>query len=551
MPRSRLGPLAIESKLGDHPSQSSVWRAIHVQLKRAIAVKVFSSPFGGTPEARAEFANEWERLKRIDHPAIVRCYGGGFESSDAYLAYELIDGETLAAQIERRSRLPWESVLDIAEPIADALSHLHAREIAHGAIQPDKIMFAGFSPILIDVRVNRFGTPYATNRPPTPQELALRAPELTRDPTQLTPQSDLYALGATLYLALTGRAPIEGDTVEAVTTNAASQLPQSPASIAMDCPIWLDKLVMQMLEKDPAKRPHSADAVRLALGEVRKRAMSRAGVAEHTSAGFSPLNVTDQKERDEARILLGHGAVEFDDKQKIDGTPWHEKPAVLVLGLAVIVGSLTYLFWPLNEDQMRAKAEALLQRQTRSELYEAKVKFLEPMLQKFPQGRHAIWAQEQIDRVEMLQAENALSVKLKRNLPLKNEGERLYAEASDFERFGDVASALDRYQSMETLLGDDPQYRPFVNLARRQIAQIEGRGVEQDEAARIIQAKLDQAEQLLAAGKVVSARKIWYSVVELYGNNDNVAPLVTKAQQRLADDATVSQHRSLEPDPGP
>ena len=53
MPRSRLGPLAIEAKLGDHPSQSSVWRAIHVQLKRAVAVKVFAAPFGGTPEARA------------------------------------------------------------------------------------------------------------------------------------------------------------------------------------------------------------------------------------------------------------------------------------------------------------------------------------------------------------------------------------------------------------------------------------------------------------------------------------------------------------------
>lgn len=146
--------------------------------------------------------------------------------------------------------------------------------------------------------------------------------------------------------------------------------------------------------------------------------------------------------------------------------------------------------------------------------------------------------QEQIDRVEMLQAEHALSVKLKRNIKLKNEGERLYAEASEFERFGDVASALDPYQSMETLLGDDPQYRPFVNLARRQIATIEGQGTKEDEAARIIQTKLDQAEQQMIAGNVVSARQIWYSIVELYGNNDNVAPLVARAQQRLAQDRT-------------
>lgn len=536
MPRSRLGPLAIESKLGDHPSQSNVWRAIHVQLKRAIAVKVFSSPFGGTPEARADFAAEWETLKKIEHPAIVRCYGGGFEESDAYLAHELVEGDTLAAQIERRSRLPWDTVLDFAEPVADALVHLHQRQIIHGAIQPDKIIFAGFSPILIDIRVNRFKTPYATNRPPTPEEVALRAPELADDPTQLTPQADLYSFGATLYLALTGRPPIPGDTVEAVTANAKTIIPESPASIVMDCPVWLDKLVMQLLEKLPGKRPHSAEAVKLALSEVRKRAMSRAGVAEHTSAGFSPLNITDQKERDEARILLGQGAVEFDDNKVPDGTPWHEKPLVLISGLVLIGAMLAYLFWPLNEEQMRAKAEALMAGETRSELYEAKSRYLEPMLEKFPTGQHAIWAQEQIDRVEMLQAEHALSVKLKRNLKLKNEGERLYAEANEFERFGDIASALDRYQSMQTLLGDDPQYRPFVNLARRQIAKIEGQGSRQDEAARIIQAKLNQAERELAAGNVVLSRQIWYSIVELYGNNDNVAPLVAKAQQALAQD---------------
>jgi hypothetical protein len=93
---------------------------------------------------------------------------------------------------------------------------------------------------------------------------------------------------------------------------------------------------------------------------------------------------------------------------------------------------------------------------------------------------------------------------------------------------------------MVTLLGDDPQYRPFVDLALRQIAAIESKGAAMDEAARIITAKLEEADQLNAAGQVIAARKIWYGVVELYGNNDNVAPLVSKAQQRLAAAATAS-----------
>ncbi|MEM1070428.1 MAG: serine/threonine-protein kinase [Planctomycetota bacterium] len=522
MPRSRLGPLAVESKLGDQPSRSHVWRAVHVQLQRAVAVKIFSFPFGATPEARTEFANEWETLKTIDHPTIIRCYGGGFEETDAYLAYELIEGETLAAQLDRRSVLAWESVLDLAEPMADALDYLHQREIIHGAIDPSKVIFAGLSPVLLDVRVNRFQTAFQINRPRQPEEVEYVAPELLKDSASATPQSDLYSLGAVMYHALTGR-PAEPGTTE------------SPASIAMECPIWLDKVVMQMLAVDPEARPPGAPAVKLALAEARRRSMSRAGATEFATRGFSPLNVDDQKERDEARILLGQSAVALEDEPVDDATAWHDKSWVLIVGLIGLIGFFTYVLWPLNENQMRVKAEALLSQETRNAMQQAKSGYLEPMLERFPEGEHATWAREQLDRVTMLQAEHALSVKLKRNLPLKNEGERLYAEANQFERFGDAATALDRYRSMITLLDDDPQYLPYVNLARRQIAEIESKGQEMDEAARIISSKLEEADRLQAAGQVIAARKIWYGVVELYGNNDNVAPLVRQAQERLAE----------------
>lgn len=526
MPRSRLGPLALESKLGDQPSTSHVWRAIHVKLQRPVAVKVFASPFGATPEAREEFTAEWECLKKLDHPSVIRCYGGGFEKADGYLAYELIEGETLAAQMDRRSVLSWESVLDLAEPIADALEYLHQRDIVHGAVDPTKVIFAGLSPVLLDVRVNRFETPFKINRPRHPEEIEYVSPEQLKEPSLRSIQSDFYSLGAVMYHALTG-SPAEPGTTK------------SPASIVLDCPIWLDKVVMQMLAVDPKARPISASAVKLALAEARKRSMSRSGATEFASKGFSPLNVDDQKERDEARVLLGH-AVGFDDDEPQTASVWHDKPWVLVSALLLLIGFFTYVLWPLSEDQMKVKAESLLAEETRNSLQQAKARYLEPMLEKYPDGQHTSWVREQLARVEMIQAERALTVKLKRNLPLKNEGERLYAEASQFERFGDAATALDRYRSMVTLLGDDPQYRPFVDLAVRQIAAIESKGEAMDEAARIITAKLEEADQLNAAGQVIAARKIWYGVLELYGNNENVAPLVSKAQQRLAAAATAS-----------
>ena len=549
MPRSRLGPLAIETKLGDQPSQSCVWRAIHVQLQKSVAVKIFSSPFGSTPEARTEFVTEWEQLKRLTHSALVRCYGGGFEDNDAYLAYELIEGESLVAQVERRSRLSWESVLELAEPIVDGLRYLHEHEIYHGAIQPDKILIAGLSPILIDIRTNRFASPFKTSRPPTIQELAFRAPELTRDPSSISNQSDLYSFGATLYFALTGRPPVTGESIEEVTKNAAEQNPASPASIVMECPVWLDKLILQLLEKEPIARPISAEAVSLALAEVRRRAMSRTGVAEHASAGFSPLSVTDQGDRDTARSLLGRGVVNVDEFNETppDWTPWHDKAWFLVGVLAMMLLMLGYAVWPLSEVQLRHEAEALIAQDTQSALVQAKNNYLLPMLNRFPNGEHRDWAEEQIEQIEMIQAEHALSVKLKRNLPIKNEGERLYAEALRYEQFGDTASALDQYRSIETLLNDDLKYRPYVNLARRQIAEIDRSSVAKGEAAEMIQAKLDEAQRMSDQGNVVAARQIWYSIVELYANNSNVAPLVVKAQECLAQSSIDPQLRAIPP----
>ncbi len=535
MPRSRLGPLAIESKLGDFPSQSSVWRAVHVQLHRAVAVKVFSSPFGATPEARAKFAQEWEALKKFQHPAVARCYGGGFEESDAYLAYELVDGETLSAQLERRCRLPWETVLEFAEPLMDALRYLHENQLIYGAFGPDKIVISGLSPILIDLRTDRFTSNFKTSRPLTPFELSLRPPELLGRTPVPTHRSDLYCFGATLYLAVTGRPPIGGETIEEVSENIRTQVPPSAASIVMECPVWFDRLIAQLLEKDPMARPFGAAAVQLGLGEVRRRAMSRTGVAEHASAGFSPLAMTDQKSKDEARTLLGRDTVKVDSDPNADATLWHDKPWFLIGVLIAMLSLFAFVAWPLSESQMRKRAEALLAAETQSSLNQAKNSYLVPMLNQFPEGEHALWAEEQVDRIDMLQAEHALSVKVKRNIALKNEGERLYAEAMQFERFGDTATAIDKYRSMVTLLGNDKRYRPYVNLARRQVAELENQSFVKDEAAKIIQQKLNDAETELLKGNILAARQIWYSVIELYGNNSNVAPLVLIAQKRLSD----------------
>ena len=534
MPRSRLGPLAIESRLGDPSSGGSVWRAIHVKLQRSLAVKLFATPFGGTPESRAVFSREWEALKKIQHPAIARCFGGGFEDSDAYLAYELVEGETLADQLTRKKRMSWESALDLAQPLADALEYLHRNNVIHGAIEPDKIMIAGLSPVLLDVRMDRRDTPYKTNSPFAPEQAALSAPEaLSSEP--LTPSTDIYALGACMYLAITGDPPISGSSIEEVSSNAKFQTPIAPARIVMDCPVWLDKVVMQMLEKDPAMRPANASAVKLALAEVRKRAMSRTGVAEHASAGFSALQMTDQRDRDEARTLLGREIVDLDEDDTPDSTLWHDKAWVLLGTLVLLLGLLAWVAWPASEMSLRREAENLLAEDTRSAMSQAKLQPLRQLLVRFPDGENAAWAREQVDQIDVRLFIHQLSVKIKNNLPITNQGELLHRQAQEYADMNDTSKAIDKYRSIITVLGDDDEYKVTVNAAAAQIAVLEKSGSQNTEASRVVQRKLKEADELMLDGRVVEARKIWYSLVELYGDNSDLSPLIKRAQSRLAD----------------
>jgi hypothetical protein len=535
MGRSRLGPLAVEAKLGD-PSRSSVWRAVHIEQRRALAVKIFPLPFGGTPEVRQEFAREWETLKRLRHGSIARCYGGGIEGDQAYLAYEIIDGESLWDRVQRRERLPWETVLDEAESLAEAIAYAHDRQVIHGNLVPDKIRTAGLAPAVLDFRVDRFRSALKNGQPPSPFELCFRAPEVLEDTKQVSVKSDLYSLGALWFYSLSGQTPLGPvdafKTATEVTRAAVEVVPPKVASLVMDCPIWFSSLIEQLLEKHPYARPHSAAAVVLALREVRKRAAERIGVAQHATSGFSPLRVDVDK--DEAMKLLGRHIVEEQEESAGDGAAFYERAWFLGAALIVLVGIVAWFLWPLNEAQLRERAVSLIAKGDRTSLGQAKDLYLQRIAREYPGGENAIWAEEQIDQIEMLEAERVLELKLSRGTRLSNEGERLYAAARQYEQFGDAATALDKYVSLETLLGDETKHRPFVNLARRQIAKLRASGGKVNEGQRIVADKLAEADKLMAKGLAMEARKIWYSVIELYQGNLQMEPLVATAQSRLS-----------------
>lgn len=529
--------------------QSRVFRALHVQQRVQVVVRVFPITMGLTPEVKREFSDHIERLKSIRHQNIIRCFGGGFDAKDAYLVFELFDGDSLENALARRERIPWESVLDIGLQICNALQLAHESGLYHGRIRPDKILLSDdmSTAKLSDLRMVL--PPYV---PIPPAQLAYAPPESFTEQAKINASWDIYSLGATMYQALTGMPPFAGENASNVRHAVLNTPLPSVASLVFDCPVWLSTIVEQMLHRDPLKRPFSAAATVLALREAQRRATEGIGVVEHAVSGFSPLQL--KTDRAEAERVLGikkkkqRRRLTSDEDEGSYQAFW-EKPLVLLSALALLIGLIAFLVWPLNESQMKMRAESLLATEDAVRWNDARDKYLLPMLEKFPEGNYSEWAQEQLDMVEMRNAEERMRRNLRVGREPSSEGERKFSEAVRFERFGDRVTALDKYKGIVKLLKDEEKDRPFVNLAKRQIAVLESNPPSVEELRRFLQEKLAEADQLYEASDLLGSRQIWEGIVSLYNGNQEMIGFVEKAQRRLSGDkaSTTGEEKSPAP----
>ncbi len=528
MVRSRIGPLALEVPLGK--SGGTLYRAIHVQQRSQVALRLLSFPLGLTPEAKKQFMDDVDRLKALRHDHIVRCFGGGFDGNDAYLVYELINGESLEDQLSRVERLPWEIVLQYGLQMCDALQFAHNQGWLHQNLSTSQVLCQTDqqSIKLSDFRGEAISR--LASRPRTLQSLSYQAPEQFTSGFTPHPALDLYALGAILYHALTGFPPVRGDSIEHIRQQALNAEIPPVATVVFDCPVWLSKIVDQLLQKNPVQRPFTAAAVAMALQEAERRAMSGASVVEHAMGGFSPLQMNLDK--DEAEKALG---VKPKKKRKSANSdvPLLERPLVLIACIALAIGLTAYMLMPLDEATMRRRAEKLLANQDGISYNDARDRYLIPMVTRFPSGQHREWAESQLEFIEMVNAEAKMDRNARFNRDPSSEGERRYSEARRYERFGDRISALERYKAIVELYQENPDERPFVNLSLRQIREIEAEPPDKEELKRFLTGKLDEAEQLYERGDVLAAKKIWDSILSLYNGNAEMVSIVSRAQRRI------------------
>ncbi|MFO0604606.1 MAG: serine/threonine-protein kinase [Polyangiales bacterium] len=260
-----------------------VYRARHAALRREVAIKVLEGEYAADSVRAKRFVREARAANLLRHEAVIDVHDIGECDGALYLVMDLLRGEALSARIAR-GPMPAAEVAAWAAPVADALGRAHALGVIHRDIKPGNVFLCD-APGRARVRVLDFGVAHVRDETPLTRQHELigtheyLAPELLlRAPC--TPASDLYALGVTMFEALTGRLPFEGPRQAAGARRAQEPAPDVRA-LEPSAPGWLASLVASLLERDPARRPPGAAAVldALRLGAAAPPADARASLA--------------------------------------------------------------------------------------------------------------------------------------------------------------------------------------------------------------------------------------------------------------------------------
>lgn len=267
--------------------QADVWLAHDLELNQPVAIKLFRP--GLDSVARERLRREVRLGRELSHPRLVRMFEL-IEASDRLgVAMEWVPGGTLADRVAQ-GPLEIDEIVHVARELLEALDYLHDRGVLHRDVKPSNVLLdAGGHIRLADFGLAR---PEGDSGDLTRASVAVGTPGYM-SPEQLRglepgPGADLYGLGVTLYLLLTGRPPFAGSSEFEVARKHVSETPRSPRGLRPDSPPWLSVFVLRLLEKRPEDRFPSAEVALAALeaqkGGVSPRAKRRGLVAALAAA---------------------------------------------------------------------------------------------------------------------------------------------------------------------------------------------------------------------------------------------------------------------------
>jgi eukaryotic-like serine/threonine-protein kinase len=259
------GRYQIEEVVGEG-GMATVYAARHRLVDRPCAVKVMNPSLGKNEVIRERFRREAKAAQKLAHPNIIEIFDQGETAEGSlFLVMELLTGETLADVMDH-GKVAMERTLPIAIQVSRALARAHDLEVIHRDLKPENIFLAetsdgfdwvklldfGIARSMQDTRLTGAGEVFGTPQYMSPERITS---------IEAGPAADLYSLGVILYEMLTGALPFDAPDVTSFFIKHLKEIPPSPRTKDPSIPVSLEKLIMELLAKDPKDRPVDAHRV--------------------------------------------------------------------------------------------------------------------------------------------------------------------------------------------------------------------------------------------------------------------------------------------------
>ncbi len=310
------GRYQVKKFLGEG-GKKKVYLVLDGLLDREVAFALIKTE-GLDETARVRVRREAQAMGRLgSHPHIVTVFDLGELDGQPYMVTEFMGGGDVEHLINKAEnhRLPIERCLEIIRQIGMGLQFAHARGIVHRDLKPGNVWLTSDG----IAKIGDFGLALSLDRSRLTSEgmivgtVSYMPPEQAMG-SEVTPQADLYSLGAMLYEMVTGRPPFLGDDPVAIIGQHINTPPVAPSWHNPGCPRDLEALILHLLAKDPAQRPVNASDVLTALGSIDVKAITERPEGETRSLDSlsGGVFVGRQKEMGELKAALeealsGHG----------------------------------------------------------------------------------------------------------------------------------------------------------------------------------------------------------------------------------------------------